>query len=63
MTKNEQRNKVLYVEITPDEHSVLKIESAVSSKSMGDIIREQLLAPLKAKHGALLGRSAKTIQG
>lgn len=51
------KSKTLFIEITPVEHSVLKIESAVSGCTMCDIVRDRLIAPLKEKHKTLLNRS------
>lgn len=61
MTKHTKgsRNKTLYIEMTPAEHGVLKVEAAITAMTMGDIIRERLIEPLKAKHGALIGTTEK----
>lgn len=52
--KTINKSRILYVEMTPVEHSVLKIESAVSGCTMCDIVRDRLIAPLKEKHKRLL---------
>ena len=61
MTKRPRigKGKVLFIEMTTDDHAMLKIESAITGKTMGAIIRERLVEPLKAKHGALVGLAAE----
>ena len=49
-----ERNKVLYIEMTPAEHGVLKVEAAISGRTMGDVIRERLIKPLMERHVSVL---------
>ena len=50
------RSKTLFVEMTPAEHSVLKIEAAIEGRTMCDIVRSQLIEQLKKKHKMLMTR-------
>jgi hypothetical protein len=50
------RTKTVYVEMTPAEHGVLKVEAAIRGMTMCDIVRNELIAPLTRKHRTLLDK-------
>ena len=50
----DRKTSILYVEISPGEHRVLRVEAAVTGRKMAEIVRSQLIAPLKEKHKMLL---------
>jgi hypothetical protein len=54
--ENNSRSKSLFIEMTPSEHGVLRVEAAITGSTMGDIVRNRLIMPLKEKHVALLNR-------
>lgn len=53
LTMNNAKNKILYVEMSPAEHGVLRVEAAISNTTMCDIVRQRLIAPLAVKHKKL----------
>ena len=55
-----ERNKTLFIELSPTEHGVLRVESALSGQTLGDIIRERVIEPLMAKHGAFFGKAGES---
>lgn len=51
MSEQKKRNsrKVLYVEMSPEEHAVLRVEAAITGATMGDIVRSKVIVPLRQK--------------
>ena len=45
-TRKRGRLKTIYCEVTPEEHRMLRMESASTGKSMVRILREGLLDPM-----------------
>ena len=57
MKTKSEKSKSLYVSLDPSEHGVLRIEAAVTGWTIGDIVRNRLIVPLRKKHEMLLRRS------